>query len=161
MVDLNKDLKLPDLILAEQTLTNAGITENMQLLIRSALQGNMTLEKVSVELIAQHSKIHERESRNSGNRFKGDGKSWKHHGHRYQRHGYVAEEYDNWNDAEAYASYDTAVEDAYEYVETADPEYEAYMSNAGADECQILAMMAADGLDMDNEESMDYVAEVI
>ena len=55
--DLNKDLKLPDLILAEQTLTNAGITENMQLLIRSALQGDMTLEKVSVELIAQHSKI--------------------------------------------------------------------------------------------------------
>ena len=161
MVDLNKDLKLPDLILAEQTLTNAGITENMQLLIRSALQGDMTLEKVSVELIAQHSKIHERESRNSGNRFKGDGKSWKHHGHRHQRHGYVAEEYDDWNDAEAYASYDTAVEDAYEYVETADPEYEAYMSNAGADECQILAMMAADGLDMDDEESMDYAAEVI
>ena len=37
MVDLNKDLKLPDLILAEQTLTNTGITENMQLLIRLAL----------------------------------------------------------------------------------------------------------------------------
>ena len=73
----------------------------------------------------------------------------------------MAEEYDDWNDAEAYASYDTAVEDAYEYVETADPEYEAYMSNAGADECQILAMMAADGLDMDDEESMDYAAEVI
>ena len=48
MIDLNSDLKLPDLMLAEQTLTNAGISESMQLLIRSAIGGDMTLEKVSM-----------------------------------------------------------------------------------------------------------------
>ena len=82
----------------------------------------------------------EREGRSSHHRIKGDGKSWKHHGHQHQRHGYVAEGTagDEWTEAEAYSSYGPAVEDTYEYDEY-----------AGAEKCQLLSMLAADGLDMD------------
>ena len=57
---------------------------------------------------------------------------------------------DEWTEAEAYSSYGPAVEDTYEYDEY-----------AGAEKCQLLSMLAADGLDMDYEEPMDYAADVI
>ena len=60
MTDLNADLKLPDLILAEQLLNNAGLSPDQKLMVRTALQGNMTFDKVAEELIAQHPRIHER-----------------------------------------------------------------------------------------------------
>ena len=159
MTDLNKELKLPELILAENTLTNAGISDTMQLLIRSAIQGDMTVDKITTELIAQHSKIHEKETR-GGHRGKGHGKHWKDYGNR-QRHGYVAEEFEeDWN-YEAYQSYEPDTEDASAYDEATNYEYETYMSWEGADECLLLAMLASDGLDLDDEESMEYAADVI
>ncbi|CAE7717314.1 TY4B-J, partial [Symbiodinium sp. CCMP2456] len=60
MTDLNAQLKLPDVILAEPLLNNAGLTSNQNLMIRTTLHGDMTFDKVAEELISQHPRIHER-----------------------------------------------------------------------------------------------------
>ena len=62
LLDLDGHLKLPESILAEQILSNAGISPDHQLLIRSALAGDLTVEKVNQELITQHSKVLSRAS---------------------------------------------------------------------------------------------------
>ena len=49
-----------DLLLAEQLLNNAGISEDHKLLVRTAIRGQMTFESVAQELVAQHPRIHER-----------------------------------------------------------------------------------------------------
>lgn len=64
--DLDKELKLPEVILAERTLVNAGLTEQQVLLVRSALGGKITMDGVHGELIAQHSRLREREHRGRG-----------------------------------------------------------------------------------------------
>ena len=156
MIDLNSDLKLPDLILAEQTLTNAGISESMQLLIRSAIGGDMTLEKVSTELIAQHARIHEREHGASHHRGKGYGKHWRSHGSRSQHHGYMAEETYDWETAEAYQAENDNYGDGYD-----EADYDHGHEDEPVDEGQLLAMLADDGLDLGCEESMEYAADVI
>ena len=156
MIDLNSDLKLPDLILAEQTLTNAGISESMQLLIRSAIGGDMTLEKVSTELIAQHARIHEREHGASHHRGKGYGKHWRSHGSRSQHHGYMAEETYEWETAEAYQAENDNYGDGYD-----EADYDHGHEDEPVDEGQLLAMLADDGLDLGCEESMEYAADVI
>ena len=58
-IDLDERLKLPESILAEQTLLNSGISADHQLLIRSAIAGDTTVEKVNAELIAQRSRVHD------------------------------------------------------------------------------------------------------
>eukprot|EP00435_Cladocopium_sp_Y103_P065198 s39_g27.t1 len=56
LLDLDPELKLPDPLLAEQILTSAGISRDHQLMVRTALQGKMTVASVCDELIAQHAK---------------------------------------------------------------------------------------------------------
>ena len=63
MTDLDGELKLPEPILAEQILQNSGISMDHQLLIRTAIRGEMTVAAVCEELVAQHSRIHEKETR--------------------------------------------------------------------------------------------------
>ena len=58
MLDLDSNLTLPDPILAEQLLQNAGISRDHQLLIRTALQQNLTFNRVAEELVIQHGSIH-------------------------------------------------------------------------------------------------------
>ena len=58
MLDLDSNPALPGPILAEQLLQNAGISKDHQLLIRTALQQNLTFAKVAEELAAQHGSIH-------------------------------------------------------------------------------------------------------
>ena len=110
MVDLDPELSLPDGILTEQLLMNAGISEDHRLLIRTAIQGDMTWDRVCEELVAQHSRIHEKESKGYHNNnkgyskssaFKGYGKSYNNKGKGSWRSYYVNEEYDteNWDNA--------------------------------------------------------------
>ena len=94
LLDLDSELKLPEAILAEQILSSAFISHDYQLLIRTALQGKMTVNAVCDELVAQHSRIHKREYR--GDRSKGKGKSydygtWQHGGSQ----AYYVEDYDD------------------------------------------------------------------
>ena len=57
LVDLNAELKLPDLILSEQLLNNAGLTHDQKLMIRTAIGGDMQFDRVAQELMAQHPHI--------------------------------------------------------------------------------------------------------
>ena len=63
MTDLDPELKLPPVILAEQILQNANLSADHQLMVRTAILGDMSIEKVTAELIAQHSRLHENEKR--------------------------------------------------------------------------------------------------
>ena len=76
MLDMDSSLKLPEAILAEQTLQNSGISQDHQLLVRAAVQGDVSMEKICEELVAQRSRIHESEARR-GKGFGGFGKSYK------------------------------------------------------------------------------------
>ena len=166
LVDLDSNLRLPEQILAEQVLSNSGISEHYQLLVRSALKGDMTVENVSQELIAQHARIHEKESRHSmKGRAHGHQRSWRDNrkgGH----HGYMAEEsYGNIPDdgADGYHQ-EYALHSEYDYNEPDVSAYDTaseYVTADEFDEGEALAMMAASGLDMEDEESMEYAAEVI
>lgn len=60
MLDMDSSLKLPEAILAEQTLQNSGVSDR-QLLIRAAVHGDVTMEKICEELAAQRSRVHEQE----------------------------------------------------------------------------------------------------
>ena len=71
---LDSELKIPDIILAEQVLQNSNITEDHKLMIRTMLQGKVTVDAVIEELLSQHPVVHEREKR--GRDGKG-GKSWR------------------------------------------------------------------------------------
>ena len=66
MVDLNKELKLPDLILSEQLLNNAGLSHDQKLMIRTAIGGDMKFDRVAEELVAQHPHIHDRALQHPG-----------------------------------------------------------------------------------------------
>lgn len=76
--DLDSTIKVPDVILAEQMLANSGITNDQKLMVRTMLQGDLTVTKVAEELLAQRPRVHEGERRGGG--FKGLGKTGKHPG---------------------------------------------------------------------------------
>ena len=100
-------------MLAKQVLVNAGLTDQQVLLIRSALGGKITMAGIQSELIAQHSRQHERERQGrsigfewptgSGRRQRGKGGG---HGMGYFSEEYPAEEYehDPYDDLNAYPS---------------------------------------------------------
>ena len=69
MLDMDSALKLPDSIITEQTLENAGLSYDHQLLVRTALQGNLTVDRVCEELVAQRSQVHVKESRSAASSF--------------------------------------------------------------------------------------------
>ena len=60
LTDLSDELKLPDLILAEQLLNNSGISSDQKLMIRTTLSGKVTFEGVAQELVNQHPNIQDR-----------------------------------------------------------------------------------------------------
>ena len=55
------ELKIPDIILAEQTLTNCGLSDDQKLMVRTMLQGRITTDTVASELLSQHRHIHGKE----------------------------------------------------------------------------------------------------
>ena len=44
---LDPELKIPDIILAEQTLTNCGLSDDQKLMVRTMLQGRITTDTVA------------------------------------------------------------------------------------------------------------------
>ena len=99
MQSLDQELKVPDVLLAEMTLTNSGLSEDQRLMIRTVLQGRITTDTVATELLSQHPSIHERERRSG--RPKGHSKGWRFpprhkggHGHR----GFFSEDFNAGND---------------------------------------------------------------
>ena len=135
MVDLDSELKLPETILSEQLLQNAGLSEDHKLLVRTAIQGDMTWSKVCEELVAQHCRIHERES-DKGKGVKGFNKN------AYK--GFMgSQSLGGYEDIDDY-DYDTA-----EHHEEEEPIFQVYQA------------MIDEGLDEDDQEALDHAAEVL
>eukprot|EP00435_Cladocopium_sp_Y103_P018811 s2728_g4.t1 len=171
MTDLDPDLKLPDGILAEQLLLNAGISDDHKLLVRTAIQGNMTWDSVCEELVAQHSRVHERESKGGGfssgksfksSAFKGygrgggsysKGKGWKSY--------YANDEHDmqdSWESAsQSLGGYEDVIDDSTAYhgdsAELYEDEYDPVLTAFQA--------MVDEGLDENDMESAEHAAEIL
>ena len=170
---LDDSLKVPEAILAEQVLTNSGISYDQQLMVRTMLQGKLTVESVSEELVAQHPQLHERErfSRHS----KSGGKGWKSRsksgGYRGFHGGFHAEMIDDeaWEWTSQTPTGFSAMDDGeWDYVDD-----ELYTGGAGYvseydmteetdDEAFLVmnfALLSESGFDMNNEEACALAAE--
>ena len=80
LTDLDSEIKLPELLLAEQILMNAGVTEEHLLMIKTSLGQIITVDGVCNELLNQHGNIPQRENkaRPPWKRFGGKGNQpWK------------------------------------------------------------------------------------
>ena len=164
LLDLDSTLKLPEAILAEQVLLNSGLSHDHQLMIRTALSGNITVDRVAEELVNQHSRVHERE-RHKGKTH--DRRDWRGKGGQY-RVGYFTDEiYEteaqddgNFINAESYV----AENDSQEFYAT--DYHSGGPSDLGGsadsvDSEVLLNAMIADGLDVEDEQAMEFAAEVI
>ena len=168
MIDLDPELKLPETILSEQLLMNASISEDHKLLVRTAIKGEMTWDAVCEELVAQHSKLHEREAKGGfsggGKGFKsafkghgkgghpGKGKGWRSY------HTTDEGDTDRWEVAsQSLGGYEDVIEDmtAYHgdsaelYEDESDPVLAAFQA------------MVDEGLDENDMESAEYAAEIL
>ncbi len=169
---LDSNLKIPDMILAEQILTNCGLTDDQKLMIRTVLQGTFNVDKVCEELLSQHPHIHDRE-RGRGHGFhggKGKGKPWKKNPWKsgFSR-GYHAEteaDEEEWDtSSQSLTGYTAAYETENEYQDDELYGYEAqhYESWSEENEDDFLvmsfAMLSDGGLDLQSEEACAYAAE--
>ena len=179
MVDLNEELKLPDLILSEQLLNNAGLTPDQKLMIRTAIGGDMKFDRVAQELLAQHPHIHERALQHPGHHRRpfgelrghpsghraGYGKGPNHykaaHHGKPRFHAFTAEN-DTADYPEEFYYEDTANHDeeaqGYYGQEDGDP-MEPYEIGTFAEEH--LAFLAENGLDLEDPEACEYAAEMV
>ena len=69
LLDVSAEMALPDIVLAEQLLASANPSSDHQLMIRTALHGDMSFDKIADELLAQHGRIHEKEKSQGHGRF--------------------------------------------------------------------------------------------
>ena len=144
-------MKLPDIVLAEQLLASANLSGDRQLLVRTAVRGDITFDTVADELMAQHSRLHDREKARGyvskkpyfgrQNDRKGSGK-W--HGAFY---------------ADESAEYDQAyTEDIPEETYETDETY-AHDEIDPAEEH--IGYMVDDGVDLDDPECAEAAAELL
>ena len=167
---LDDSLKVPESILAEQVLTNGGISYDQQLMVRTMLQGKMIVESVSEELVSQHPQLHERERFNR--HVKGGGKGWKSkskHGGYRGFHAELVDDESTWDVLSQAPTGFSATEDGdRDYYED-----EPYAGGAGYvseydngdeedDEAFLVmnfALLTESGFDMNNEEACALAAE--
>ena len=167
MLDMDSSLKLPEAILAEQTLQNSGISQDHQLLVRAAVQGDVSMEKICEELVAQHSRIHESEARR-GKGFGGFGKSYKSfnskgYGGKSQfrpwSKAYHVQSGDEYYDCEDWDSHSQSLGGYEEY-----DSYHAEETYAPDDEeviCSAYVNMLEEGLDENDGEAAEFAAEIL
>ena len=172
---LDSELKIPDVILAEQVLQNSNITEDHKLMIRTMLQGKVTVESVIEELLSQHPVVHEREKRHRD--FKG-GKGWRKSGSgggkfRSAPRGFHAEQEDDggwdWDAQSQSLTGYTAFEEEEEEWTTEDGGgigYESVVDYYQEDDDEAFvamnfAMLCDSGLDLSNDEACAFAAEAM
>ena len=103
LTDCSEDMKLPDLVLAEQLLACSNLSTDHQLLVRTALKGEVTFDAVADELVAQHGRTHERERRahHKGGGAKHGNRGWTTTTRSWRPSGYMADgNYDTTEDYE-------------------------------------------------------------
>jgi hypothetical protein len=170
---LDQELKVPDVLLAEMTLANAGISEDQRLMIRTVLQGRVTTDTIATELLSQHPNIHERERRSGRSKGHGNKGSWRFPPrHKGGHRGFFSEDLqtgvDDWETGSQSLTGFSAVLDEERY----DPEYDetlAYVADSqydmshDEDEDGFLvmnfALLCEDGLDLQNDEACALAAE--
>ena len=170
---LDQELKVPDVLLAEMTLANAGISEDQRLMIRTVLQGRVTTDTIATELLSQHPNIHERERRSGRSKGHGNKGSWRFPPrHKGGHRGFFSEDLqtgmDDWETGSQSLTGFSAVLDEERY----DPEYDetlAYVADSqydmshDEDEDGFLvmnfALLCEDGLDLQSDEACALAAE--
>ena len=183
MTDLGSEIKLPDLLLAEQILMNAGVTQEHQLMIRTSLGQIITVDGVCNELVNQHGNLHLREKRAHvpWKRFGGKGQPWKGKWKSSSSHYADAASEETWHAnfadqaGEAYLGLGEAEWDSYSqslggFESEAASGYFGY-EGAGATEheyqeaedptLEAFAALVSEGLDEADPESAEYAADVI
>ena len=179
LLDLDDQLKLPDQLLAEQTLSCANLGYDHQLMIRTSLGngGKLSVNGVMDELIAQHAHIHEHELKRQGMDYgKGRGKGgrfpsrshkpWQSY-HAEDEQGWQGEQWDSHSQSlggcedDLQSSYHDSTkstadgdayynnEEHYEHYEDEEPYIDSY------------ANLVEYGLDEQNAEAIEYAAEII
>ena len=116
--DLDSEIKIPDLILAEHTLQNARVTEDHALMIRTSLGQVITMDGVCSELVNQHGAIHLKEKRD-----RGPANSWRprpHFGKNASKSKGKGYGYAVWEDS---PSHDEYQDEAYYGAEPAAPQH--------------------------------------
>ena len=160
MTDLDTNLKLPEQILAEQTLQNAGISPDHQLLIRTALGGQMNMTKLCEELVAQHARIHEREHRGKSYGKPSAYKGMKGYGKKSSWRAYHVESEEggqDWDNAsQSLGGYEDLDEQSYYAYETE----EIYMDETDV-VYEAFTALVDNGMDEEDQESLDYAAEIL
>ena len=180
--DLDSEIKLPEVILAEQILSNAKVSEDHMLMIRTSLNQKITVQGVCDELLNQHGGLHQREKRGS---FGQPSSSWKPRAYKgnfgkfnigkgkFKGSGYwVQEEQDDgaeeayhgmawsneaWDNVSQNLGYEDDLGNQTAETYHADYEYVESEDVAGT----VLAAMIADGLDEQyDQESADYAADI-
>eukprot|EP00435_Cladocopium_sp_Y103_P075102 s182_g54.t1 len=154
LLDASDDMKLPDVVLAEQLLASANISADHQLLVRTALQGDISFDRVADELIAQHSRLHEREKSRS---FVPRKPFYGHHQHGQHRKGsgkWHGAFYADENAEQDQANYQDAPDETY------DPE-EPYVSDDVDPIEEHIGFMVDDGVDLDDPDCAEAAAEVL
>ena len=167
LTDMSSELRLPDLILSEQLLNNAGLSEDQKLMVRTTLSGKMTFDGVAQELVNQHPRIHERPRYGQRPQYDRGHRpsqwSWqKGKGHHKDRHYRLAfyqdHDYDEQGDGDYNDSiYDQAAYHGYMY----DDEHEEHQVEPGDFSEENLALLCEQGLDMEDQEACDTAADII
>lgn len=169
MTDLDAELKLPELVLAEQVLENSGIGADHKLLIRTAVGSNLTVDAICEELMAQHSRIHEIESRRRRDDYSGFGsgkssyRSFKGYGNRKPWKGgkahYVEADYEH-----GVEHWDAASQSLGGFEEFEDYEVYHTIEESPIEEDVSYALyteLAESGFDENDQEAAEYAAEII
>ena len=159
---LDSAVAIPDVILAEQLLTNAQISGDQRLMVRTMLQGTLTFDAVASELIAQHPRIHEFEKQRGGKGYGNHSRPWSRpqgHQHRHNKpfRSYLAEDADEW-ESQDLTGFDEVEEDQTAYLQdtetVVEEDAEVYLE-------EHMCFLIENGMDMDNEEACALAAETL
>ena len=170
LTDLPSELKLPDIILAEQLLNNSGLSSDQKLMIRTTLAGKVTFDGVAQELVNQHPHIQDRgrfghrHHQDRGHRPPtwtwGRGKGYSKERQRlafFQDYDHNAADHDG-DDAD----YNDLTDDHAAYHGyTNEQDDEAFQYEAGDFAQENLAMLCEQGLDTDDQDACETAAEII
>ena len=130
-------------------------------MIRTAVQGDITMDKICTELVAQHSRVHEQEIRRKGGGFKGGFKGYGHHSKGFGRgkswsRSYHVED-DSWSD-----DWDSQSQSlgGCDDVESYHAE-ELYVNDEDEALHSVYVSLLEEGLDETNDEAAEYAADVM
>ena len=170
LTDLSSELKLPDIILAEQLLNNSGLSSDQKLMIRTTLAGKVTFDGVAQELVNQHPHIQDRgrfghrHHQDRGHRPPtwawGKGKGYSKDRQRlafFQDYDHHAANHDD--DDSGY--HDLADDHAAYHGYTDENDDEAFQYEAGDFAEENLAMLCEQGLDTEDQDACETAAEII